>query len=376
MRRVVSLGALVGLVLIAPFAAVPAYDFPAPRPFTGPQWANPYAGWSGAPLKVNLHTHSLAWGGLTAGADEPLTLAQAYADRGYDALAISNYLSVERLEGAPLPMVRAYEHGLNASKSHRLVFGSSSPVRFDFPLSTRSMRQFILEALAEPGSLVALAHPALQHGHGCDETASLTGFQLLEVHNPYATSHLEWDCALTAGRLAWVLGDDDAHVARDESIGVAWNRIEASPDEAAILQALRQGRSYVVRGERGAEDVTLRSLEVDAEGALTIELTGPAMIEWVGDPGAVRQVDRDVPSSTYRPDGADHYLRVVVRTPRTEMLFNPIVRSGAWSAPRASIDWPTTLGGWLGWLVAAAAVARLNRPRQHLRLVVAPRRAA
>jgi hypothetical protein len=367
--RIAALLGLVALVVVAPLAAVPAFRFPAPTPFSGSGWLNPYASWSGRALKVNLHAHSRAWGGLTAGADEPAALAQAYAARGYDALAISNYHAVTELSPSPLPLLRAYEHGINVTKSHRLVLGAAAPLRFDFPVSTRSIRQFMLTTLGRSAALIGLNHPSLQGGHGCDDVSALTGFQLMEVHNPYATSHFEWDCALTAGRLAWVVGNDDAHVVRDSSIGVSWNRIEAEPSEASIINALRAGRSYAVRGEGGVEDLQVISLELDAAGDVELRLTAEADVEWVADGGAVRQRDQGISSSRYRPTAADHYVRAVVRTARTEMLLNPIVRQGRWVEPRASIDWPMTVGGWLAWLAGAFVLARALRPARGLYLV-------
>lgn len=376
MRQPLVIAAVAVLVLLAPLAAVPAYDFPGPRPFAGPTWRNPYERWQGA-LKVNLHAHSRAWGGLTSGASTAHALAAAYARWGFDALAISNYFQVTHVDAPPLPLVRAWEHGLNPSKSHRLVLGTDEVMRFDFPVSTRSARQWVLQQLTGSGALVGLNHPSLRQGHSCDDVEALTGYQLFEVHNPYATSHLEWDCALSAGRLAWAMGNDDSHSDRDEGIGIAWNMVGAAgADEASILSAVGAGRSYVVRGERGRMDVSLGALEADGD-AFVLGLSGPASrIEWFTDGGALRQVDRDTSSSRFTPGPRDHYVRAVVRTPITELVLNPIVREGAWSPPVATIAWPRTVGAWLAWLAGAVAVAWLAKPRRTLTLVRDERRAA
>ncbi|MDP3234294.1 MAG: hypothetical protein Q8S33_21175 [Myxococcales bacterium] len=373
MRRTASLLGVIVLVLIAPLAAVPSYDFPGKRPFEGDSWANPYEGWQGPFLKVNLHAHSRAWGGLTAGQTSPDELAHAYAERGFAALAVSNYHQVTRVDAAPLPMIRAYEHGLNLSKSHRLVLGTDDAIGVDFPISTRSSRQWVLDVLGHSGGLVGLTHPSLRQGHSCQDVEALTGFQLLEVHNPYARSLAEWDCALSAGRLAWAVGNDDAHSAREESIGIAWNMVGAeAATEGALLGAIGSGRSYVVRGERGRMDVQVVSLEVDEVGAMTLSLDGAARVEWLVDSGAVQHVEESVSVSRFVPSPGVHYVRAVVRTPITELVLNPIVRSGRWSRPVATIDWVTTFGFWAGWLAAAAAFAWLGRPRAHLRLVAEP----
>lgn len=377
MRQPLVIAAVAVLVAIAPIAAVPVYDFPAARPFTGAAWRNPYEGWRGGYRKVNLHAHSRAWGGLTSGATPPGELAEAYARWGFDALAISNYFQVTELESAPLPLVRAWEHGLNVTKSHRLVLGTSEVRHLDFPISTRSARQWVIDMLAGSGALVGLNHPALRQGHSCADVEALTGYQLLEVHNPYATSALEWDCALSAGRLVWAMGNDDSHSAREEGIGIAWNMVGTDGlDEESILSALGSGRSYVVRGERGRMDVALQGLWA-AGDTFVLELTGVASrVEWLTDGGALRQVDRDTARARFTPGPGDHYVRAVIHTPISELVLNPIVREGAWAPPRASIDWPWTVGSWAAWLAGAAVVAWLARPRRTLTLVRDERRAA
>lgn len=377
MRRTASLLGLIVLVLVAPLAAVPAYDFPARRPFDGDTWANPYAGWRGPFLKVNLHAHSRAWGGLTAGGTSADELAHAYAQRGFAALAVSNYHQVTRLDAAPLPMIRAYEHGINWTKSHRLVLGSDDAMGVDFPISTRSSRQWVLDVLGHSAALIGLNHPSLRQGHSCQDVEAMTGFQLLEIHNPYATSLVEWDCALSAGRLAWAVGNDDAHSTREESIGVAWNMVGAElATEGTLLEAIGAGRSYVVRGEGGRMDVRLVSLEVDDAGAMTLALDGPARVEWLIDRGAQQQADDDVSVSRFVPPPGAHYVRAVVRTPISELVLNPVVRSGRWTSPVATIDWGLTFASWAGWLLAAALVSRLRQPRPQLRLVEEPKKRA
>lgn len=375
MRRVLEIAAVGVLVLVAPLAAVPAWDFPAPRPFSG-AWRNPYEGWEGGFKKVNLHAHSRAWGGLTSGASSAAELAAAYAGQGYDALAISNYFQRTSLEPAPLSLVRGWEHGLNVTKAHRLVLGTDEILPIDFPVSTRASRQWVLNTLASTGALVGLNHPSLRGGHDCADVEALTGFHLFEVHNAYATSHFEWDCALTAGRLAWAMGNDDSHSAA-AGIGIAWNMVGAgAADEGSILSALGSGRSYVVRGEGGRMDVEVRRLSLEGDG-IVLALSAPASsIEWITDGGVRRRVDRDTATSRFSPGPEHHYVRAVIRTPITELVLNPVVREGAFAAPRATIDWPRTLASWAAWLLGAGAVAWLVKPRRTLTLVRSERRAA
>ena len=120
-------GVMLALVLLAaalPSLAVPVYRFPAPAPFAGAQWHNPYAGMDAAlPWRtVNLHAHSAAWGGVTHGAGTPDEVRNAYRRLGYDAVAVSNYHRVDTAPGAGALAV--YEHGMNVPKAHVLVLGA------------------------------------------------------------------------------------------------------------------------------------------------------------------------------------------------------------------------------------------------------------
>lgn len=376
-RRLAFVTGLLALVLVAPYAAAPSYDFPERRPFSGDRWHNPYEGWRGPFRKVNLHAHSRAWLGLTSGRNTPREMAQAYADWGFEALALSDYHRISTVEDAPLPMLRAYEHGINLNKSHRLVLGARRVLAFDFPIATRATRQWALDALSQPEALVAVNHPSLRQGHGCAELEALTGYQLVEVHNAYATSLFEWDCALSAGRLAWAIGNDDSHATREEGIGVAWNMVgvEEVGEEREVLAALGAGRSYVVRGERGRMDVHVVEVGLGGDGAMTVELDGPARVEWLSEGGTVRQVEEGVSVSRFVPAPGTRYVRAVVRTPITELVLNPFVRAGAWQPPVAQVSWPKTVLGWATWLAAAVGLAWLGRRRRGLALV-RPARAA
>jgi hypothetical protein len=124
-------------------------------------------------------------------------------------------------------------------------------------------------------------------------------------------------------------------------------------------------------------DVELRELTEDQPGLFRIQLSGKARIEWWMD-GTLREAHDDTDGSWIQvPGDAGHYVRVVVRTPNTELVFNPIIRQGAWSAPVATIDWFVTGGSWLSWCVAASVLAWAGRRKApRLRLVASDRRAA
>src|SRR5262249_39513613 len=65
-RGRVALSVLAALLLL-PYLWVPVYNFPDPRPFSGPRLYNPYEAIAEPWRRVNLHAHARAWMGITNG---------------------------------------------------------------------------------------------------------------------------------------------------------------------------------------------------------------------------------------------------------------------------------------------------------------------
>lgn len=338
----------------------PRYDFAPATPFAGSTWRDPYALSSGGRwLAVNLHAHAKAWGGLTNGHEPPEVVREAYRGLGYDVAVVSDYMKVG--DG-----FRAYEHGLNARKSHRLVLGAGSVFPFDLPWPSVHGLQWVLERLRAPGVVVALNHPALGPGHSPEEVAKLSGFQLVEVVSPYATSVPAWDAALGAGRAAWAIGDDDSHGVGDlAKLGRAFTWVRAdSTDEAAVLAALAQGRTVAVKGAPRSSPTLSRfelhdghlSLGFDGEvGGL--RLVGPGGVELHRQPGGALE-------AWPLPELA--YVRAEASTVAGGTLWlNPVVRwnGEALPAPEARVDWAASGVRWT-LLLVLSAVAVIALPRR------------
>lgn len=351
-------GVVLALVLLAaalPSLAVPVYRFPAPTPFAGAQWHNPYAGLDAAlPWRtVNLHAHSAAWGGVTHGAGTPDEVRNAYHRLGYDAVAVSNYHRVDTAPGAGALAV--YEHGMNVPKAHVLVVGARAVRWLDFPLlQSVHQQQHVLHHLRGAGALLALPHPGVRGARDAQVLRALTGYQLLEVTSKYGTWEREWDAALGAGRLVWALGGDDAHNVRDATqVGESWTLVaSASPAPDSLLAALAAGRHAAVSGHRGRTPLRLRRLRM-REGMLEVAVDGPVTeLAFVGAGGRVRH---RAPSgiATYRPAPDDAYVRVVVRGDSTVLYLNPVVRHDGGGVPplTATVDAPVT------WALRLAVMA-------------------
>ncbi len=360
-RRIV---AVLFFVLVAvPLLFSPVYRFPAPQPFAGAALWNPYAHLTGAWQKANLHAHGHAWGGVTNGKQTDEEVVRAYKQRGYALAGVSNYGSISAFRG--VDTIPLYEHGYNVTKAHQLAIGARRVVWLDFPfLQTLDQKQFIIDRVAADADLVSINHP--NTGYSEDDMRNLTGYQLMEIVNgPFPVEDL-WDAALSTGHVVWAVANDDAHdVTNLRRTFIAWNMIDA-PDAsaAAIVGALRNGRSYAVSLVGDKADSALKSVEVK-DATMTIASAGvPATFLFVGQGGAVRGTANQVMEASYTFAATDTYIRTVIRTPNMVMYVNPILRYDGvrLPAPDATVDEASTwLHRSLIFLIGGAVVFLLWR---------------
>jgi hypothetical protein len=375
--------ALMGLaILIAlPYLRPPVYDFPAPRPFSGSAFVNPYANLQGTWQRANLHAHGRAWGGLSNGRQSSLDVVRKYRSMGYAVPGISNYQQIAAHHG--VPTIPLYEHGYNIYKHHQLAIGAHRVTWFDLLLwQSRSHQQFIINQVASTADLVALAHPPSRDAYSSEDLSQLTGYHLLEIVNGPFRSEEPWDAALSSGHPVWALGNDDSHdITNPRRTGGAWTMIDAaSPDTADIVGALRAGRAYtVMRTNESASvvDTSLSGVEF-ADGTLSVTCAGdPSTFIFIGQDGAVRRTVKNALHAEYTFEPRDTYIRTVIRSPRTSMYLNPVFRYDGRTvpAPVATIDTASTWVMRLGLAGAGAlliAVARARRRGVSLRTATAP----
>jgi len=222
-------------------------------PFAGEHWHNPYQGVDLTSVyNVNLHAHTDRWGMLTDGrGTTPEVLHDTYKRMGFDVIAISDYLSINRFRDTEPDYIPIYERGCNIKKTHQLIIGARRVFPFDVVLpQTTRMKQYFINKLKETGELVVLVHPKSWGGYSDEDLRQLTGYDLFEVLNRHDdVQEKAWDMVLSSGKLLYLLASDDS---RDMTkwqyrVGHRFTRIFAEDTNAAtILSTLRKGQHYGV----------------------------------------------------------------------------------------------------------------------------------
>lgn len=357
--------ALALVVVLLPYVWAPRYRFPAPAPFSGPAWLNPYAGSGSTWQRANLHAHGRAWSGFTNGKQTNDEIVRRYRELGYDVPGISNYQRISA-SGDPLA-VPLYEHGYNIGKHHQLAIGARSVTWFDFPLwQSVSQQQFVINRVKQSAELVALAHPNSRYAYTTEDLSKLTGYDLIEVVNGPFTAEESWDAVLSAGRPVWGVANDDTHDLTDpRRTAAAWNMIAAAtPNAAAIVAALKKGQSYSVSRTGALEGIgltTLSSVEISGS-TLSVVCAGVAStFNFIGQNGENRKTVASALAAEYTLTDADTYVRVVIEAPQAVLYLNPVIRYNGreLSMAAASVDAVTTWTKRGGVLVACAALSVL-----------------
>lgn len=243
--------ALFLLYMLGNHIIAPKYTFPAAVPFQGNMFYNPYAdldsiNWH----RSNFHMHSHAWGGITNGkGTEDKHVWEVYRNLGFTSIGISNYQNINELNKDSSFYIPVYEHGYGIYKNHQLCLGAKKVVWFDMPYKqTLSQKQFMIDKLKKHTELISINHPGFFGGYSPEDFSQLTGYDFIEALNGYRNSIPHWDSALSAGRPAFLMANDDMHNLKDPlEPARRFIAINApSNSQKDIFKALKAGNSYGV----------------------------------------------------------------------------------------------------------------------------------
>lgn len=334
------------LVLAVLFVAVgfylrsEIYQFAPAQPFAGTSLYNPYDSMPPLRFKANFHAHSRSWGGWTNGHQSDSVLVTNYLLRGYQLPSLSNYHQISRWSQNKAPLyVPVYESGYNPLKSHLLVMGLDRPSYFDFPLyQNTSQQQQIIQGLRDRGAVLVMAHPDFGGGRRLEDMPLLGGYHFMEVFNHYRHSEKYYDAALTAGRLSWVMANDDTHDLHREATFKRWNVLMGDQGEIRdVMHQALMGRHYAVYAEDSTFNKALVSCAIASVNERVFRFSHPfERIQAIGQNGKV--LASSINTDTLRVELGVHdpYARVEALDQGAKLLLNPMVRYDGRTLPLAA----------------------------------------
>lgn len=326
-KLIASLILAVLCLVFALYMRTTSFNFPETKPFSGARIYNPYQAVGTKTYKGNFHGHSKSWKGVTNGANPENEVIDAYINKGYDIACLSNYHKISTYTGSgKIINFPVYEHGFNVRKSHCLAINARKVSFLDFPLwQSSSHQQSVINALRNNAEIVAIAHPKFGGGRSFDNMKTLTGYHLTEVLNHYRVSDEYWDQALSAGRLSWIIGNDDMHSVSDPEIFQIWNNIfSETPD--SILNSLKSGKNYAIQSFIKEAENALVSCRLMGQDTVKVVFSHPADIYFIGQDGVEKQKTVMSDTASYVFDKNDTYIRVVARNANSSIYLNPLVR--------------------------------------------------
>jgi len=343
---------LVGIAFLLLYLNVVIYEWPESSPFNGSVWYNPYENvLRNDPLRANFHAHTRSWAGVTFGENSEKEMADAYSERRYDIIGISNYHSISTYLDSSQLYIPVYEHGLNALKVHNLPLGATEVLLPLYPVHfTIHQTQQMLLRTAGISRLNALCHPTMSR-IAPRKMSRLTGYSLLEVGNTLGMSVEHWDMALSSGRLVWILSNDDTHDLVNEPTFIKWNMIYAGQkNSTAALYAMQAGAHYGVESYMGQCENTRVSTYRISGDTLVIGLDQPVnRIDLYGQDGALLASAGNTAHISYKLKQGDTYVRSEAHMDECVYYFNPVVRTidGVPVLASSVIPAKNTLASWL-----------------------------
>jgi len=234
---------------------------------------SPYTNEGAAWLRGNLHTHTT----LSDGPLDPQPTVDAYAEKGYDFLAVTDHDKLAEIGGLdPRGMTLIPGNEITADGPHLLHLNAGQL------LAPNPDRQTVVDEINRGGGLSVFCHPSWEATFNhcpqekLEQYQNYTGIEIFNgvtvwaEGNPYAVDR--WDRLLSQGRQVWGFANDDPHFV--EGFGVGWNVVQTSDrSPGAILEALRRGRFYASTGvaiERIAVDGATIELQTRDEAVINV----------------------------------------------------------------------------------------------------------
>lgn len=363
------------LVFMVEYLISPVYVFPDAEPFTGEELFNPYEGIdSNYWRKGNFQIQSEAWLGITDGRKNTnQAIDSIYGLLGYDIIPTSDYQKINKHGSDRDSYIPVYEHGYGIHKNHHVMIGAKEVIWTDYPVfQTMHHKQHMVNILRPTAKLIFIAHPKLRLGWDPEDMTWLTNYDGIEVLNGYRISIEHWDAALSAGKNARILANDDAHdISNRNEVGRYCTMIYSPALHGdSVVEAIKAGKAFGADIYRvWDEPMNEKIYKANHLPKLTtVELNGDTLFvsvnklakkfRFIGQGGTVLDSVMYKHEARYIIKDSDTYVRTeIFFKNRTVYYLNPVIRYDGidpWGHEIARIDTKRT---WLLRIVGFATLA-------------------
>lgn len=280
--------------------------------------------------RANFHAHTTESDGRLT----PQECMQAYREKGYDILALTDHRVVTVPQNVPegLLMIPGIEMDFFHHQQVVHLLGIGMDAAIEDKYKQCKTPQQAITSVKKLGGRTILAHPAWSLNTP-EYMASLKGLWGSEVWNsvstlPYnanrADSSSLLDVASSLGQLLPMFANDDSHFYGSE-FAVGWNMIQA--DEltvSGVLQAVDEGRFYATQGPE------IHQIEID-NGVLRVSCSPAEAIVFYSARVWVEgrsHVGHGLTQAEYPLSPADGFVRVQVVD---------AAGKSAWSSPMQTV---------------------------------------
>lgn len=286
---------------------------------------NPYESirWESAGRhKANFHTHTTN----SDGANSPEEMIEAYTDRGYTVLAITDHNKATWSPGFDFINEITMIEGNEFSTHHH-----SNSLFTLIETESRDIRQSI-EEVRDAGGIVQINHPGRADSSSSWYRALFNDYDnvfALEVYNRgdrYSNDRKLWDRILSSSmptNAVWATGNDDSHSLTH--VGFSY-QVLLTPggkrDKQTVRDCLMNGQFYVCHDiNKTGNAVKVESVSV-TETAITIEAhCDDSQVTWISCGRSVHQ-GKTLPLDT---PNLSRYVRAVISgTNGEKTLLQPI----------------------------------------------------
>ncbi len=250
-----------------------------------------------------------------------------YRHLGYQTIAVSNYQTIDRLNETLESYVPVYEHGYGFAKNHQLCIGANKVNWFDYPFwQSLHNRQNVINRLKPQVQLLSINHPAFSRGVRPEDFSKLAGYDLIEVLNGFKNSIPHWDSALSAGRPAFLIANDDTRNAwRSRKSGKAFTVYNAPSNKRDdLIRALKTGcvygvyvqlpenETFVANKNKFLNMPVILKFRLEDDLLTLVTDSNASEIRFIGQDGKTLTTVRNAKTALYKIKENDTYVRAEI----------------------------------------------------------------